>query len=181
MSVETCTALNSLDHIAVNLNKYNLLLEEANYQDRLEIDDAYQAFASIELFKTGAFETLSQAEGVATQDLLNTPNCYYVLIKQEDKKAGYLIYNLEENGRAFLMAIYLEERYQGKGLGRQSLLELEEILKPMGITSLRLHVFDHNKKAKKVYKQLAYKLIQTNTDSQGNIYGYLMEKDLLPT
>ncbi|RCK13099.1 GNAT family N-acetyltransferase [Bacillus licheniformis] len=50
----------------------------------------------------------------------------------------------------------LYEAYRGQGIGQQALAVLEEEAKQLGVKKLSLHVFAHNKKAKRLYEKMNF-------------------------
>jgi ribosomal protein S18 acetylase RimI-like enzyme len=58
--------------------------------------------------------------------------------------------------KAFVYNIVIESRHQGQGLGRATMLAAEEVARQQGALSIGLHVFGHNKIARKLYSDLGY-------------------------
>ncbi|MFN2744971.1 MULTISPECIES: GNAT family N-acetyltransferase [Bacillus] len=57
---------------------------------------------------------------------------------------------------AFIYDFGLYEAYRGQGNGQQALKALEEEAKQLGIKKLSLHVFAHNKTAKRLYEKMNF-------------------------
>ncbi|GIN52930.1 putative N-acetyltransferase YycN [Bacillus paralicheniformis] len=57
---------------------------------------------------------------------------------------------------AFIYDFGLYEAYRGQGIGQQALAVLEEEAKQLGVQKLSLHVFAHNKKAKRLYEKMNF-------------------------
>lgn len=61
---------------------------------------------------------------------------------------------------AFIYDIRIYDEFQGKGFGKQALTELENVLRPLGVETIGLHVFGHNQRAYNLYVKMGY--IPTN-------------------
>ena len=103
---------------------------------------------------------------------LETPNNFHysILDKDTSNKVGILWYEIREKEgikHAFICDISINKNHRRKGYGTQAFQVLEKEVKNKGISTIKLHVFGHNKKAITLYKKLGYKA--TNV---------LMSKDL---
>ncbi|MGR3208913.1 GNAT family N-acetyltransferase [Bacillus glycinifermentans] len=63
---------------------------------------------------------------------------------------------------AFIYDFGLYEAYRGHGNGRQALLALEEEARRLGIEKLSLHVFAHNKTARRLYEKMNFEVTDLN-------------------
>lgn len=59
---------------------------------------------------------------------------------------------------AFIYDIELEEEQRGKGLGKATMVALDEYAKLEGVKQIRLHVFAHNQRAVELYKTMGYEM-----------------------
>ncbi len=59
---------------------------------------------------------------------------------------------------AFIYDFGLYEAYRGQGNGQQALKALEEEAQQLGIKKLSLHVFAHNKTAKRLYEKMDFEI-----------------------
>ena len=103
---------------------------------------------------------------------LETPNnfLYSILDKVTSNKVGVLWYEIREKEgiqHAFICDISINKNHRRKGYATQAFQVLEKEVKNKGISTIKLHVFGHNKPAITLYKKLGYKT--TNV---------LMSKDL---
>ena len=72
---------------------------------------------------------------------------------------GTFWYEVKENmgdKSAFIYSFQLNEEFQGKGYGKQSLIAFETDLVSINVSSIRLHVFGHNKRAHQLYTKMGY-------------------------
>lgn len=88
------------------------------------------------------------------------------ILDEEDSKIGVLWVQIKDH-RAFVFDFRIDEAFRGKGLGKQSLMALDEKLKSMNVESVGLHVFGDNVTAQELYKKMGFK-----------ITGIHMKKDL---
>ncbi|MEY8350803.1 GNAT family N-acetyltransferase [Bacillus cereus] len=65
-----------------------------------------------------------------------------------------------DQGYIFDFIIY--ESHQGQGYGKQAMKEIEMIAKELGMNKIALHVFGHNKVARRLYEQLGYEITNIN-------------------
>ncbi|GAB1470541.1 GNAT family N-acetyltransferase [Chloroflexota bacterium] len=64
----------------------------------------------------------------------------------------------ESHPIAFIYDFLIYEEYRNKGYGKQTLLALEEEVKKLGIETISLHVFGHNKNAIHLYQTAGYEI-----------------------
>ncbi|MEI4621528.1 GNAT family N-acetyltransferase [Bacillus pfraonensis] len=65
-----------------------------------------------------------------------------------------------DQGYIFDFIIY--KPHQGQGYGKQAMKEIEIIAKELGMNKIGLHVFGHNKVARRLYEQLGYEITNIN-------------------
>ena len=100
-------------------------------------------------------------EGVAS------PNHYLFSIKdaETDQTAGMIWFGVTDQAgqpSAFIYDFSVAEAWQGRGYGKGALLGLEQKVKGLGITSISLHVFGHNRVARSLYEKLGYEVTNVN-------------------
>lgn len=91
---------------------------------------------------------------------LKTKKHYLFSVTHEKNNIGVLWLNIYINNnikQAFIYDIELEEEYQGKGYGKQTMNLLDKYLKENDVDSVQLHVFAHNERAVSLYKKMGYK------------------------
>lgn len=64
------------------------------------------------------------------------------------------------SGHIFDLEIH--ETFRRQGYGRQAMLELERVVREMGLRQLGLHVFAHNDGARALYEELGYRVASLN-------------------
>ena len=62
----------------------------------------------------------------------------------------------------FIYDIELDEKFRGKGYGKQTMLAIEEKARELGLKSIGLHVFAHNAIAKGLYEKIGYEVKSLN-------------------
>lgn len=103
-------------------------------------------------------------------DGLNTKEHKIFTVYKGEGKVGTLwIRVFEKNNalRAFVYDIELFEEFRGQGIGTQTMESLNEYCKTIGVDTINLHVFGHNKRALSMYEKVGFET--TN---------YYMEKKL---
>ena len=150
-------------------------LTKEEYQSYINtvIDELPKEFirAGVRDQKKAIRQTKEQIERILPNGL-ETPNnfLYSILDKVTSNKVGILWYEIREKEgikHAFICDISINKNHRRKGYGTQAFQVLEKEVKNKGLSSIKLHVFGHNKLAIKLYKKLGYKA--TNV---------LMSKDL---
>lgn len=63
---------------------------------------------------------------------------------------------------AFICDFSVHEAFRGRGYGEAALEELEHKVQTLGITSISLHVFGHNRVARSLYEKLGYEVTNVN-------------------
>lgn len=58
--------------------------------------------------------------------------------------------------QGFIYDFLIDEKFRGKGFGKESLLLLESHCKKMGLKAIKLHVFEHNTYARSLYEKVGY-------------------------
>jgi ribosomal protein S18 acetylase RimI-like enzyme len=111
--------------------------------------------------------TKAEADKIAQADferllpdgLKSKDNFLFALKDEKQNLAGFswfVVRDPEENRRAFVCDIVVEEAYRGKGYGKQLMLFMENEAKKMGLKRIGLHVFGFNKTAIGLYQSLGY-------------------------
>jgi ribosomal protein S18 acetylase RimI-like enzyme len=62
----------------------------------------------------------------------------------------------------FIFELYVEEKYRGKGYGKQAMFLIEEKARELGLKSIGLHVFGSNKVARNLYEAVGYEVTNVN-------------------
>ena len=70
----------------------------------------------------------------------------------------------EQDGQqvAFICDFLVHKAFRGRGYGKAALVGLEQRVKALGVTSISLHVFGHNRAARGLYEKLSYRVTNVN-------------------
>ncbi len=115
---------------------------------------AYYAFDGHDFDEVRVLRTLAEF-------LANPEHGRAWFIDADGSLAGYMVicfgYSLEFGGRdAFVDEIYLDERFRGRGLGRQALEFMMVEARRLGIKALHLEVDAKNAPAQRLYDSLGF-------------------------
>ncbi|MBP8251516.1 MAG: GNAT family N-acetyltransferase [Herpetosiphon sp.] len=92
---------------------------------------------------------------------VDTPNQYLfsVLDAETGTKVGLIWFAERRNGSqssAFIYDIVINEVFRQQGYGKQTMRMLETNVNELGLDTISLHVFGHNKTAIAMYQALGY-------------------------
>lgn len=93
-------------------------------------------------------------DGLATKD-----NYLFTMKNEAGTSVGYLwflVRGAENNRKAFIADIVVEEEHRGQGFGRQAMKLCEDEVRKLGLKEIGLHVFGFNKTAISLYRSLGY-------------------------
>ncbi|WP_432806565.1 GNAT family N-acetyltransferase [Mesobacillus maritimus] len=85
-----------------------------------------------------------------------TANHTLFTIRDEDKEVGMIWLAQRANDKGFIYDINIWEENQGRGYGKQAMIEIEKVARKLGLKSIKLHVFGHNRVARGLYEKLGY-------------------------
>lgn len=87
----------------------------------------------------------------------NTADHYFYLVIDEANghRCGHLWF-ARQGESAYLYDIAIAAEFRGKGHGRATMRLFESAASKLGLRSLRLHVFGHNRVARSLYESLGY-------------------------
>lgn len=60
------------------------------------------------------------------------------------------------SAQGFIYDFLIEEKFRGKGFGKESLALLESHCRKMGLHAIKLNVFEHNTYARSLYEKVGY-------------------------
>lgn len=90
-------------------------------------------------------------------DGINTAGNFFLQAEDENgKNVGYVWYAETEANEVFLTDFGVEPDYRRQGYGLAILCKLEERLSAAGTVRIRLHVFDNNTAAIRLYQKAGY-------------------------
>jgi ribosomal protein S18 acetylase RimI-like enzyme len=104
-------------------------------------------------------DALIQARNDIAEDLPHGPNTpgQILMCIETEQHIGYLWYRIDTATQsAFINDICVLQEHQGKGQGTAALTALETLLKPQGITQIRLRVAASNPRAQSLYSKLGF-------------------------
>jgi ribosomal protein S18 acetylase RimI-like enzyme len=90
---------------------------------------------------------------------------YTIFNEETQQKLGVLWVQVkmdEPRREAFILDFVIDEKFRGKGFGKQALSALDEKLMEMGSEFVGLHVFGHNTNAFELYKKMGYEVTNIN-------------------
>jgi GNAT superfamily N-acetyltransferase len=108
-----------------------------------------------------ADELMEQLRGQFLPAGLATPNHFFFTLEDQDSgtKVGGLWYMVvEQDGqrKLFVVDIQVHDGYRRRGYGTGAFQMMEEKAREMGISTISLHVFRHNRAARAMYEKLGY-------------------------
>ncbi|GAB4075229.1 GNAT family N-acetyltransferase [Barrientosiimonas marina] len=86
----------------------------------------------------------------------NTENNYLFTICDNDEEVGMIWLAQRTKEEGFIFDINVWDGNKHKGYGEQAMKDLEIVGKEIGLKSIGLHVFGHNKIARNLYEKLGY-------------------------
>jgi ribosomal protein S18 acetylase RimI-like enzyme len=105
-----------------------------------------------------------QIESLLPQGLQTKDHYIYTLVDGEQVVG--MIWLKAELGRAlksaFIFDVMVDEKFRGKGYGKQLMALIEAKARELDLKSIGLHVFSYNKVAKNLYENIGYKVSSLN-------------------
>ncbi len=168
-------------------NTQGMEVREVSEEDLWQVRDlAYQ------IFPVTYQDIVEQKQIDYMMDLIYSPEALvaqwdsgqnFLIVYSEEKPVGFASYTrLNEEGDFKLNKIYLDNRLQGKGLGRWLLNDVISRVKSEGGRALQLNVNRHNK-ARSFYEKMGFSLLKEDLIDIGGGYfmdDYVMELSLKP-
>lgn len=106
----------------------------------------------------GAFERSKKEFEHYLPDGLDSRDQYlWSLLDETGNKIGVLWVQVKDQ-KAFIFDFVIDEKFRGKGLGKQALAAMDEKLKSMNAESVALHVFGDNIVAQELYKKAGFQI-----------------------
>lgn len=88
-------------------------------------------------------------------------------IYNDETMVGFLMYARDpDDGVYYINRLMIDQKFQGKGFGRQALIELLNILRELKVESVDILHKPDNHKAIKVYESLGFKLTEFKVDDE---------------
>ena len=113
-------------------------------------------------------EALERSRREFSADLpqgVQTKNNYLYTLYDGDDAVGliWMRANIDRpTNDGFILELYVEEKYRGKGYGKQAMQLIEEKARELGLKSIGLHVFGSNKVARNLYEAVGYEVTSVN-------------------
>ncbi|MFJ8065450.1 GNAT family N-acetyltransferase [Psychrobacillus sp. NPDC096426] len=85
-----------------------------------------------------------------------TESNFLYTVLNEDKAVGVIWLAQKSEKEGFIYDIYILEKYQGFGYGKEAMRQIENVGQKLGMNKIGLHVFGHNKVARGLYEKLGY-------------------------
>ena len=105
-----------------------------------------------------------QVESLLPQGL-QTKDHYIFTMVDGDQAVGMIWLKAELNRAVksgFIYDVLVDEKFRGKGYGKQIMLLIEEKARELGLKSIGLHVFGYNTVAKNLYERVGYETSSFN-------------------
>jgi ribosomal protein S18 acetylase RimI-like enzyme len=96
---------------------------------------------------------------------VQTENHYLYTLYDADEAVGmvWIRADLQSSIKSgFIFELYVNEKFRGKGYGKQAMLLIEEKARELGLKSLGLHVFAVNNVARNLYESVGYEVSSLN-------------------
>ena len=91
-----------------------------------------------------------------------TPGVFFYDIHHEKYGVvGYVFFHIVQKTKwkeMFLIDIWIEKPFRGKGIGKETMNQLERHAFDYGVHKIGLHVFANNERAFQLYKSVGYKV-----------------------
>ncbi|ELK45670.1 GNAT family N-acetyltransferase [Halobacillus sp. BAB-2008] len=93
-------------------------------------------------------------------DGVNTVDHYLFTMQEDGEAVGVIWLYRQTPEKGFIYDIKVDESKRGFGHGKRAMRALETEAEKLGLSTIGLHVFGHNKIARRLYEKLGY--IETN-------------------
>ena len=118
----------------------------------------------------------SEAQKKADDDMsrllpegLKSKDQFLLTMKDNGRNVGILWFGIkgaEDNRKAFIYDIVVNESERGKKFGEKALKLLEQEVKQRGLSHIGLHVFGHNLVARNLYEKMGYEITNLNLEKK---------------
>jgi ribosomal protein S18 acetylase RimI-like enzyme len=118
----------------------------------------------------------------ALSDQLLNQQHTFLMVEQDGEPVAFAAYSTVEPGISKLHKIYVHQKTQGQGIGKQLIDHIISLVRPQNIHTLRLNVNRQNK-ARFFYEKLGFEVIKEEDIDIGKGYfmvDYVMERTLTP-
>ncbi len=105
--------------------------------------------------------TIEQFEKLAPEGMKTANNYFFDVIETKSNETiGYAWLNKSIRFHRIVLSIYdvkINRSHRGRGLGKDLMALIETEAKILQCTRIRLHVFEHNEAAKRLYQSMGFK------------------------
>lgn len=156
-----------------------VLLEKMTEQDFEQFMEKSSDLYAQDLIKaTGmtlaqARQRISKQRSVIIPNGLRTENVFFMKIHDSETKerVGSIWWGVfPSHNTAFIIDIYVDDNFRGKGLGSETISEVIKTAKEYAIGDLSLHVFRHNPRAKQLYERIGFKVVDEEKEGYKMVY-----------
>lgn len=154
--------------------------QNPNAEEALSINQHMLDFYADELMAAGLFSDKKAAMVAAKNEdefQAGTLTIYIITSENLETKYGYIIYKMEEKS-VYLDALFIEEKFRAKGIGKKALNLFEKEILEKGLDEIELFVFAHNSIAFTLYEKMGYIALSSYNNEKGQPIGTLMKKNL---
>ena len=112
--------------------------------------------------KEGAIRRSQSEHKRVLPDGLATPGhfIYSIINPENGERVGIVWFFLQKRAKppaCFIYDLFIFEKHRRKGYGTDALRAVEETVSKKNIRSINLHVFNHNRAAKRLYEKAGFK------------------------
>jgi len=90
---------------------------------------------------------------------VDVPDQYLYAIEADQVKVGVLWFCVRRARKvpeAYVLDVVVDEPHRRRGYAREAMVEMERLLRALGVTRVALNVFEHNRGAQQLYARLGY-------------------------
>jgi GNAT superfamily N-acetyltransferase len=120
------------------------------YSNEYRVDSSFEAFVGSSVVRAALRGWPHEQGGVW-------------VVESGGRLAGSVGYTDEGEGTAVLRWVLLEPSLRGRGLGRRLISELIDEVRAGGFTRIRLETFSHLRGAAKIYRDLGFEVVHSET------------------
>lgn len=157
--------INDLDDV---IEIFSMAINDMNNKGIYQWDEIYP---DIDILKSD-IKRQQMYLGVSKNNIL----CAFVINSQCDDEYKKAKWKYPESSYMIIHRLCVNPNYQNIGIGMKSMLKIEDMVKKMGVESIRLDAFTENPKAIRLYEKLGYSIIGYADWRKGRFA--LMEKKL---
>lgn len=105
------------------------------------------------------FLTDAQNNQLYIVEIDNKPAACFVLNKDYDEEYKNGTWSYAGNDYVVIHRLCVNPEFQNHGMGRETCLKIEELVKGQGVKAIKLDCFTQNPYSQKMYEKLGYKIV----------------------